>query len=190
MAKDTFLPNDYEVPSSGGNYMKLEVGENRFRILGSPVIGNELWISGKPVRKHMQEPFTEDELAHADMNKFTGKPKDVQHFWAMPVFNVKAKKIQILEITQKGIQQSIKDLTEDADWGNPRDYDLSVSKTGEGKETRYSVTPKPKNNLDEGIKQLYKDMEINMEALFESRDPFTKKTDAELVKEFEEVMGE
>jgi hypothetical protein len=46
-----FLPEGYEVPKSGGNYMKLKQGPNKFRILSAPIIGWEYWSEDrKPVR--------------------------------------------------------------------------------------------------------------------------------------------
>ena len=40
----TFLPKGYEIPTSEGGYMKFAIGENRFRILGKPILGWETWI--------------------------------------------------------------------------------------------------------------------------------------------------
>jgi hypothetical protein len=48
---DEFLPTNYEVPVSDGNYMKLKIGENRFRVLSSAIVGYEYWTKdNKPVR--------------------------------------------------------------------------------------------------------------------------------------------
>lgn len=167
-----FLPNDYEVPSSSDNYMKFEQGDNKFRILSSPVIGWEYWVSEgnsrKPLRKRMDQPFSINEVEEVEK---------IKHFWAMVVYNYQTKKIQVLEITQKGIQKTLKALAKDEDWGSPvMTYDIVVNKTGEKMETKYEVLPKPAKKIDEMILEAYKDMKINLEALFEGKDPFVEET--------------
>ena len=53
-----FLPSDYKIPTTS-KYMKFKQGENRFRILTSPIIGWEYWVNTekgrKPVRKRSEE---------------------------------------------------------------------------------------------------------------------------------------
>ena len=48
----SFLPEGYEVPkATGGSYMKLKQGPNRFRILSAAITGYEYWTEArKPVR--------------------------------------------------------------------------------------------------------------------------------------------
>ena len=38
-----FLPKGYELPVSDGGYMKLEKGENKFRVLSEAITGQEVW---------------------------------------------------------------------------------------------------------------------------------------------------
>lgn len=165
-----FLPEGYEIPNKAGSYMKFVDGENRIRILGSAIIGWEYWKTApdgtrKPVRVHMKDPINTDELEDEEK---------VKHFWAMPVYNYKEEKIQILEITQKGIQKSIKALAKDKDWGSPIGYDLVITKTGQKLETEYQVQPKPAKELEKGIVEAYKGMFINLDALYLGEDPFEK----------------
>jgi hypothetical protein len=169
-----FLPTNYEVPNKTGNYMKFQDGENRFRILGSPILGWETWKDlpeggRKPIRTTMDKPFGVDEIEDGD-------PTNVKHFWAMPVWNYKEERIQVLEITQKGIQKTLRALAKDVDWGSPTSYDIVVTKTGQKLETEYSVSPKPAKKLDAGITKLFEDMQINLPALFIGGDPFAGDT--------------
>jgi hypothetical protein len=94
---------------------------------------------------------------------------------AFVVWNYQEKKVQILSVTQKGIMRSIQALTKDEDWGSPKDFDIVVNKEGEGKETEYQTQPKPKKDLDKAILKHYNEVSINLEALFDGKDPF--KTD-------------
>ena len=50
-----FLPEGYEAPQGTGNYMKLQSGENKFRILSKPIIGWLDWKDNKPHRFRMKE---------------------------------------------------------------------------------------------------------------------------------------
>ena len=161
-----FLPDDYEVPAKNINYFKFEDGENRFRVLATPILGWVWWETEKDgSRKPIRIPMDQEVPAAVDKD-------EVKHFWGMPVWNYKEEKIQVLEITQKGIQKSIKTLSGDSDWGNPVNYDLVVVKTGQKLDTEYQVSPKPAKKLDPGITQLYADMHIDLTALFRGEDPF------------------
>jgi hypothetical protein len=170
-----FFPEGYEVPTKEGGYMKFEQGENRFRILCSPIMGYEWWVDedGEVVAKG-EKPKQGNKPVRAPM----GQPVPVEaaetyrHFWAMVVWNYNAKKVQILQLTQGGIQKTIRALEKDKDWGSPMNYDLVVTRTGEGLETEYSVTPKPAKELDKAIGNAFTDANIDLEALFRGEDPF------------------
>lgn len=162
---DNFLPEGYEVPSKDNGYMKLEQGENRFRILSKALLGVEIWTAErKPVRFRPEEKF--------EMKpEYTGSPK---HFWAFVVWNYQKNQIQILEITQKTIMNAISNLSRNSKWGSPFDYDITIVRTGDGMETEYSITPDPKEPLDPAIKKEFESLKINLEALYESGDPFAE----------------
>lgn len=180
-----FLDKDYSIPTES-NYMRFIQGDNMFRALSSPIVGMEYWITDPedkkkrmPVRKHMGVNIPTEDL---EENPKTHKVDMPKHFWALVIYNYQDKRVQILEITQKGIQKGILALTKSKGWGSPKDYDINVIREGEGMDTEYQVQPQPKTELDEGIIQLYKDMDIKLEVLFESGDPFKsgKITDEEL----------
>ena len=164
-----FLPTEYEVPQGKSNYMKFLSGANRFRILSSPILGYEYWVSDddgnrKPLRRRMDNPFTTD---------IATEPEKIKHFWAMIVWNYKDEKIQILEITQKSIQKYLKELARDTDWGSPvNKYDIVVTRTGEKLETEYNTQPKPAKPTDKKILDALKSVQINIEALYTGDDPF------------------
>ena len=182
-----FLPEGYEVPKSAGNYMKFEEGENRFRILGKAIIGYLYWVTEKdgkrsPRRVHMNDTIPIGELEGDD------KPK---HFWAMPVYNFDVDKIQILEITQKGLHTSIKALVDNKKWGNPENYNLAVTRVGKDFNTKYSVQPEPQDKAEEellkDVRKQYKEMNIDLDALYEGGDPFANSEDV-LTEEFNNIV--
>lgn len=173
---NNFLPTGEKEPEVS-NYMRLEAGENRFRILSSAIVGNEYWVTEgekrTPVRKRIDENISIEDLG---IDKW-GNPEKPKYFWAFVVYNYEAKKVQILEITQTTIRKPIKALTLNKKWGDPHDYDIVVTKTGTDKETEYQVTPDPKELLDPAIVEAYEAMAINLEALFEGGDPFSTSSD-------------
>lgn len=183
---NTFLPPNYTVPTSGGRYMKLVDGENRLRILSSPVVGNEYWNNdNKPVRRHMGDPIDIGDI-RPEKDGSLGK---VKHFWAMPVWDYKDSSIKILEITQNTIQKAIKELASDEDWGSPIGYDLVINRQGEGLKTEYGIVPKPAKALDKSIVAAWKDLQeagFDLEALFRGEDPFAPQQATRTVVEDDE----
>lgn len=172
----SFLPSDYTVPSSSDKYMKFNPGENRFRILSKPITGMEYWkdVDGKrtPIRK---KPGVEIKLSDLSTNEKTGELDMPKHFWAMVVFDYADEKVKVLEITQKSIQSYLTNLSRDEDWGDPvgtKGYDIVITREGEGFDTKYSVSPKPKKPLKEGIEEMFHTLDINLEALYEGLDPY------------------
>lgn len=166
--ENTFLPTGYSIPETS-NYMKLNEGQNRFRVLSSAIVGFQYWnVESKPVRlKTAPQGIPVDTKPEKDGTKKAPKP-----FWAFVVYNYESSRIQILEITQKGIMKSIKAKIENEAWGDPKMYDLVITREGSGFDTEYTVDPNPKTVLDKEIKGLYETTNINLEALYDGSDPF------------------
>lgn len=162
MANDfSFLPENYEAPAGSSSYMKLQDGENKFRILSKPIIGWLDWKDKVPYRFRM----------NAKPERPLGN-NPIKHFWAFLVWNYSSKSIQILEITQATIQKAIQDLSKDEEWGAPFFYDLKINRKGKDLETEYSVTPSPKKDLSDEIKKIALEKQANLEALYENADPW------------------
>lgn len=182
--KNDFLPEGYSIPVTS-NYMKFKDGDNKFRILDKAIVGMEFWKmkedgSGKtPVRRRMDEPILNSEL---ELDK-DGKEISAKHFWAMPVWNYNDKKVQILELTQKTLISAIKGYQDNPKWGNPTNYDIVISKKGNGKETEYLIDHDPKEDIDKEITKNYKAMTINLEALYSGGNPFEAKATNETTME-------
>ena len=175
----SFLPKDYQVPTAESGYMRLITGENKFRIMSSPLLGYEWWEDkdGKrvPYRVGMDVDIPVAEITN---------PEEIKHFWAMVVWNYTAKKLQILQITQKTIQRAIRALAKSEDWGDPKGpkgYDILVTREGEKLETEYTVNPTPKKALELSIVNAYKEADIDLTALFRNEDPFELKVDLDEV---------
>jgi hypothetical protein len=163
------------MPSGGGLYFKPEEGENRVRVLAPPIIGWIGWTAaGKPLRRavNLKEPLIptidESEVVVDDKNV-------IRKFWALPVWDYKSKQIKVWEIGQSTIQGPIKKLAEDPDWGDPRRYDLSITRETKGERTSYTVSPKPKKKADPAIVSAWQEVTaagFDMSRLFNGEDPF------------------
>ena len=165
--ENNFLPQGYKIPDTKG-YMKIKEGENTIRILSSPVVGYEYWTNDvKPIRSKTQ--FKETPNIRLDKD---GNPTKIKHFWAFVVWNYEAGAVQILELTQSTIQSVIKALVDNKKWGDPKNYDITINRIGEGFDTEYSVVPNPCTGLDQEILMQYAAKKINLEALYDGKNPF------------------
>jgi len=160
----SFLEKDYKMPVSS-NYMKFVEGKNKFRVLSDAITGWEYWTTeNKPVRS--EEPF-EDMPADIKIDK-NGK-SNINHFWAFVVWNYAAKKVQILQLTQKKVMRAINTYLNEPDWGDPKGYDIVINRTGSSLlDTEYQVIANPHTKFTEKIDI----SKINLEALFTNEDPF------------------
>jgi len=163
----TFLPPDYKIPKSPSDYMRFEDGLNRIRILSSAIVGFEYFTKeNKPVRQ--KEAFEE---IPSDL-KVGGK---IKPFWAFVVWNYQENRIQILELTQKTIMTSIQALVGNPKWGDPKGYDIAITKTGKDLDTEYSTQGEPPiEEPSAEIKVAFTEKYINLEALYLGLDPFKK----------------
>ncbi len=187
-----FLPTGYQEPVKVSNYMKLVEGENNIRILSSAIVGYEYWVDEendegkqvrKPIRLRQGQPIP---VEFAD---------DVKFFWVFVVYNQDAKKIQILEVTQAKVRKPIKALVDNKKWGDPKEYDITITKTKTGpdpKDVDYQVTPNPKEEIDAEVVAKYEEMNLNLELLFDGEDPFKKTLgsgDKEAQEAFDRIPG-
>ena len=161
-----FMPAGYEIPQTS-NYMKFLDGANPFRVLSPAIVGYEYWNNdNKPVRSRTQFTSTPNAKVGQDGNI------KVSHFWAFVVYNYNAKKIQILQINQKGIQEYIQGFNNNPKWGNPQGYDIVVNRSGANLDTSYTVMCEPHTPVATEVLEAYKSMNINLEALYSGQDPF------------------
>lgn len=172
---------NYDIPVTS-NYVTLEDGDNRLRILGSfaektAIQGIGYWTTIDGKRKPVRLPKNADgsipsvPVSELETNKF-GDLDLPKYFWAIPVWNYAVKRVQILEINQKTIIKPLKTYIANAKWGDPRDYDIIINRGKEGEKTVYTVTVDPKEDLDQSILDIYMNTPIKIEALFKGEDPF------------------
>lgn len=173
MIADDFLGAEYEVPESsggGGRYLKLKKGTTHFRVVSQKAVkGWEYWTEDNKAKRLSAKPEgTPVDIRMGDDNK----PERVRHFWAFVVWDYEAKSLKVLQITQKTIQSALIALVKDKDFGHPRNYDLKISRSGEGLETEYNVMPLHKPFPMEAQTEITAHP-IYLEALMYGADPFS-----------------
>lgn len=165
MSKIAFLPQGYVAPKAAGNYLKLQAGETKIRILSRPVVG---WLDfdadGHPVRTKY--------VMGVPAPKQMSPDKKVKHFWAFIIWNRTEERIQIYEVTQSTVQEALDSYINDEDWGDPSEYDIKISKSGEGLKTKYVVTAVKPEPIKEHVKEAFFEKKIWLEALFSGENPF------------------
>lgn len=150
---------DYELPQKENNYVKLQPGDNKFRIMSDIITWFVDWKDRKPLRsKEEQKPVDPTRL-----------PK---HFWAMAVWDYQANKIKVMEITQSGIQKSLWSYQALPERGDLKNYDITITKSGSGMDTKYTTVALPPKEIGGLIQKAYELAKINLNALYEWKDPF------------------
>lgn len=134
----SFIPEGYKIPQSPSQYLKLEEGTYKLRILSEqPFIFYEYFTNeNKPV---LLTERPAELPANIKPNKFTEK-KEIDEVWGLAVYNHDLEQVQILKVTQVSIKRAIIALAENPDCGNPTGYDITITreKDKSGK-TTYAV---------------------------------------------------
>jgi hypothetical protein len=122
MADQETFDYDFEPPKGSGNFFSLE--------------------DGKTARVRFQSAT----YAYQDTFKREGQPDKVSTRYAWIVYNHDEKKAQILK--QSGtFFSSLAAVAKDPDYGNPTGYDVKITRTGMGTESKYTITP-AKNSVE------------------------------------------
>lgn len=163
---NNFLPKGHECLRTEKSYWKmsqLKEGDNRMRIVAQPIAG---WIDWDDKKPHRFRPESKPKVAF-------NPEKPVKPFWTCYVWDYAREALFVLEITQSSILRALTAIGTDEDWGDFTKYDIKIHKKGNGKETKYTLTPLPHKPLSEKIEGALEDNPISLEALYEGRDPWT-----------------
>jgi len=166
MSNEQFIDDSYEAPVSGGGYAKIEQGENRFRILSSPLMLWVMWGGGKSTRIR----YNKDQKPAMPQ----GENPSVKHAWAMIVWNYQTSQIEIMELDKATLREPLLAYSKSADWGHPKNYDVVFTKSGSGREnTKYALTAVPPKPVDPSILEALAETPIDLtQLLVEGGNPF------------------
>ena len=139
----------------------LEGDEVRIRILSNAIVGWENWSEdNKPIRFY---PTAKPRVA-------PNPKKPLKDFTAAVIWNYDLNVIQVWYFTQKGLKKSLESLAKNK--GSPLNYDLFVSRHGEGVDTRYILRASQPHQIEKEIKEAMEITPVNLYALYVSKDPF------------------
>lgn len=160
----SFLPDNFNEPQAGSYFKPEPKKQNRVRILSDkPLVGKVHWTTdNKPVRWKLGEATPE-----ADFRP----DQKAKTFVAVAVWNYELKATQVWEITQRTLQESLDLLTRDKDFGHPINYDLKITRKGEGLDTTYSMVPIP-GEISDDVQFAVAELKVNLDALLSGEDPF------------------
>jgi len=104
----------YEPPVAQGLYFKFEDKfQHKLRIASDPAIY---------------------------LSSFNGQAPSEKYAWV--VWNVDAEKAQVLQVPVT-VYRAIRALAKDPEYGDPKQYGLKITRTGQKLETKYDVVPSP-----------------------------------------------
>ena len=161
MSEDKFLEESYEVPKEPSRYMNgFEDGDNKVRILTQPKFCWEYFnTESKPVRSSEKPSETPQDIGSGKYGQ-----NKVYHVWAMKAYNFSTGLICLFSIKQSSIQEAIVEYFKDEDWGDPRNYNLTITKKEENGFTKYYVKASPHTELTEEIKKQVESIGVDVEA--------------------------
>ncbi len=160
---DTGFPVDYNWPTKSADFFKLEPWENELRVLAEVVVGYEYWTAkNKPVRQKTRFDSTPWIKTNKDWSPTY--PKEV---WALKIYDYKTKSVALWAIPQAWIKDDLWAYGNNSKLWGLGAMDITVTKTGSWKETKYTLTPIQTLLTDE-VKKASKEIEIDLEAYFDS----------------------
>jgi hypothetical protein len=168
-----FLPPGYTAPAQNSRYLKLSVGKHKIRILSSAIVASLFWKtapdgSRHPVRRRPGEHVHPSELGFDR----EGKPERVKTALIFACWSYASAQVVVAEITQATIAGSLQGLAESEDWGDPREFDITIERIDKNGKTTYGVLPSSKRPLDPAIAEAYRATPVNLEVLYDGGDPF------------------
>lgn len=150
-------PAGYKPQTSGGSFTRLTPGDHRLRIMSSPLIGYEVWSDNADGTRAV--------------SRFTHQVPGSKEFNAFVVWNYQTNQIEILSLTQKGLIGDLFNLDSDPDWGELRNYDIVINRTGASMmDTRYTLTPKPAKPVTEEIAKALVEADIDLKSALTVED--------------------
>ena len=133
MSNETNGWDSVENVESQSDYLTLEDGKNKLRIMTVPVTGWERWVDGQPERVRG--------------GKTDAPGSDWSFIWVVSAYDYAAEAPKIWAIHQSTIRGALMGHKDDASWGDPTSYDITVTRSGSGLNTTYQVTPNPKEEF-------------------------------------------
>lgn len=187
--------NTIAAKESGNAYLNPsgieDGGSARMAILSeSPLEGYEIWFTKDAggMTKRITPDYPTPQLL-TDLEKAVegtvldrdGK-KAIKACSAFFVYHYEDEKVKLFSANQKTLLSDINRLTSDEDYANLADWDLKVTRTGKGTDTKYSAMMVPTKRTNKATqKAIYEAWDeacqagADLEALYDGGNPFGAK---------------
>jgi len=166
---------------SKGKYTKFPQGKTKLRFLTEPMAGFQVWIEDENGRRPVRckaEKKTIDGIEVSIPSQVlpqATRPDDYQKFILVSlVWNYNTEQIEVFVVDKATIWKPLAEYNNNEDWGSPTNYDITITKVGEGRDTTYSVIASPAKALDKQIADKFKSEKesIDLEKIFTGENPF------------------
>jgi hypothetical protein len=159
------------------DFMRLDVGKARVRVMGNPVQFYIHWLDTPDGKKRkVNSPISDQKLVRKlEDAGFKRRPR-----WLIKVLDRATNEFKLLEIGSQ-IYNGIKTLYLDEDWGPVTGYDITIERGTPGTQPLYRVTPRPKSPLEASFKDDFQK--------FNDRVDMNKLTQPASPDSVREVMG-
>jgi hypothetical protein len=152
-----FLPANYEAPATTSGWLKPEAGEtHKIRIMGTmsnPNQGVLCWEGWKD-KKPLRQAYTA--VGYDIVHEYDEKSKP-KHSWIFQIYHYETQSAMIWGVSQRGLQDELRAYTLDPDWGDPRMYDMKISREGTMLDTKWRLVTG--NNKSEPTPEMVETME-------------------------------
>src|SRR5882672_1062111 len=136
---------DRKPKESSGMFLRLKSKEEkcRIRILASPLREPQIWIDGRKAPMPATEVI---ELSSGQWATIMRKPDyriaEVYHFIVMDRADGQPK----IFSTTGGVYGKVRDFAKNEEWGDPKNYDLTITRTEMPGKNYYEVVPSPQKS--------------------------------------------
>lgn len=184
-----FYDAKFKVTTQKDQFLKLKEGANKVRFLPDHLVCYEIFVEVldekqqkkiKPLRK--TEPFTAEELSQLVLKD---KKEKAKLTLIQLVYDYSGDDFKFLSMNQNSLLNALKEYSQNPDYGNPANYDITISKKGQNLETVYTFMPSPPKPLDKVITKRSKNLNFDLTKLLNNEYPadnfpFEKKEVSEL----------
>jgi len=161
--------NSGDVGSIKSDFMRLEQGKTKVRVMGNPTQFYVHWVESpdgkkKKVNSPVSDPALVKRLEDAGFKR--------KATWIVTVLDRSDDTFKLLEIGSQ-IYNSIKNLYLDEDWGPVGRYDLTIERGTPGTQPLYRVTPRPKAPLSSELAESFKEFSsrVDLTKLIQPSEP-------------------
>ncbi len=158
------------LPSASGDYWRPQPGRNQVHVLTDNIAGYLYWnTSNKPVRSAQMFAGLPADI---QIDTSTGRPRRIQRFYAMVVWDYLDKAIKIWECTQQSLMSALEEAGDpEGLWKHPANGIMMIKREGQGIDTRYTCQIGP-GQITPEIAAAFDAKPIDLTALYSGSNPF------------------